>query len=136
MSAWGHDTFDNDAAGDWAYRLEECADLTLVAETLALVLDAPGGYLDADAACEALAACEVVARLRGRHGKRDTYTEVVDAWVAAHPGQPPPEVVARALAAIERVLGPGSELAELWQDGADTDAWRAAVADLRARVAE
>ena len=39
------------------------------------------GYLDVDAACEGLAACEVVARLKGNWGARNAYTETVDKWV-------------------------------------------------------
>lgn len=30
MGAWSHDSFGNDDASDWAYRLEDCTDLSLI----------------------------------------------------------------------------------------------------------
>jgi hypothetical protein len=135
MGTWGTDTFDNDTAGDWAFQLEDEGDLDLIDDTLARVVDSADDDVDSDVACEALAACEVVARLKGNFGVRDAYTEPVDKWVAAHPMVPPHETVARALAAIDRILGPQSELAELWSDSDDARQWRAAVSNLRQRVA-
>ena len=81
MGAWGKGTFDNDIALDWAGCLNDREDLTLIRETIAQVLSIGSGYLELELACEALAACEVVAWLRGNWGKRDGYTEGVEAWV-------------------------------------------------------
>jgi len=134
MGAWGTGTFDNDTAGDWAYGLEDRTDLSLVHETL-LTVSSGDCYLDADDACEALAACEVVARLKGNTGTRDAYTETVDTWVAAHPQPVPPDLVRLATAAIDRILGENSELAELWAETESAAEWRTAVEDLRRRVA-
>ncbi len=91
-------------------------------------------YLESDPACEALAAAEVIARLKGHWGVRDASTEAVDEWVEAHPGTPPAGLVTLAVAAIDRVLTEPSELLELWSDSADLDKWKAALTDLRARV--
>ena len=44
-------------------------------------------------------------------------------------------MVKGALAAIDRIQRPPSELMELWEEE-DPDEWLAAVADLRRRVAE
>ncbi|TVS08200.1 MAG: DUF4259 domain-containing protein [Phycisphaerales bacterium] len=132
MGDWGYGAFDNDDAGDWAYDLEESDDLSLVEEAIDTVLEAEG-YLDAPDASVALAACEVIARLQGRFGKRDSSTETVDAWVEAHPLRVPPELVERADRAIDRIIGPESELRELWDD-AGSEAWLAAVEELRGRV--
>jgi hypothetical protein len=90
--------------------------------------------LESDPACEALAAAEVIARLKGHWGVRDASTEAVDEWVEAHPGTPPAGLVTLAVAAIDRVLTEPSELLELWSDSADLDKWKAALTDLRARV--
>ena len=46
---------------------------------------------------------------------------------------PSPTLLARANAAIERILGEKSELRELWQEGDDAE-WQGAVADLRRRL--
>ncbi|MCW8139838.1 MAG: DUF4259 domain-containing protein [Planctomycetota bacterium] len=135
MGAWGERAFDNDTACDWAYDLEERDDLSLVEEALAAV-EAVGGdaYLNADVACEALAACEVLARLAGRPGDQNADTESVDDWVAAHADLAvAPALVARATTVIDRVLGERSELTELWDEG-DGAPWRATVDDLRRRV--
>lgn len=132
MGAWGYGAFDNDDAGDWAFGLEETDDLSLVEEAIDTVLEADG-YLDAPAASEALAACEVIARLQGRYGKRDSSTEDVDAWVEAHRLRVPPELIDRADRAIDRIIGPESELRELWDD-AGAEAWLASVEELRGRV--
>lgn len=135
MGTWGADTFDNDTACDWAYGLEGADDLALVRETLARVIAAGDDYLDPDEACEGLAACEVIARLKGNWGARNAYTETVDIWVEDHPGQPPTELVSLAAAVIDRVLSAPSELMELWDEDGENQEWHDAVADLRLRVA-
>lgn len=135
MGAWGVLAFDNDTACDWAYELDDCSDLSLVDAALGEVEATGSEYLDADPASNALAACEVLARLRGRPGYENAYTESVDAWVASHPQTPPPALLGRAAAVIARVLAADSELAELWDEG-DGAEWRAAVEDLRRRTCD
>jgi hypothetical protein len=133
MGAWGVGTFDNDTACDWAYGLEEADDFTLVRGTLDRVLTVGGDYLDSDTACEGLAACEVIARLKGKWGVRNPYTETVDKWVEGHASLPYEGLVPLASAVIDRVLMKPSELLELWEEGDATD-WKRAVQDLRGRV--
>lgn len=133
MGAWAADTFGNDTACDWAYDLEEVDDLSLVSRAFEAVLKEDDEYLDSDIACEGLAACEVIARLKGNWGLRDPYTETIDRWVEAHRIRPPDNLVQTAIAVIDRILAPPSELLELWEE-ADATEWRAAVDDLRIRV--
>lgn len=134
MGAWGHQAFDNDMANDWAYGLEETDDLSLVESAFAeLEQGADDEGLDSDLACNALAACEVLARLRGKPGY-DAYTEKVDDWVKAHPIVPPPALIATANAAIDRVLADDSELRELWDESDEGDVWRKSVEELRSRL--
>jgi hypothetical protein len=133
MGAWATDIFGNDTACDWAYGLENVDDLSLVRQAIEGVLAAGDEYLDSDVASEGLAACEVVARLKGNWGLRNPYTEPVDQWVDGHNITPPENLVEASLAAIERILTPPSELRELWEESGAT-AWRAAVEDLRERV--
>jgi hypothetical protein len=87
MGTWGVRAFENDTACDWAYGLEGTEDLTHVEAALDQVLAAGEEYLDADVACDALAACEVLARLQGRPGYTSAHTEAVDQWVAARKGR-------------------------------------------------
>ena len=134
MGAWDADTFDNDTACDWAYELENSEDLSYVQQTLNAVLEVADEYLDSDIACEALAASEVLARLKGNWGKRNSYTETVDKWVEAHAQSPPQNLVEVALSVIDRIRKEPSELLELWEEGDGTE-WHAAVDNLRDRVA-
>jgi hypothetical protein len=133
MGAWSADAFGNDTACDWSHGLEKVDDLRFVQQAFEAVLDADEEYLDADAASEALAACEVIARLKGNWGVRNPYTETVDQWVASHKIKPPEDLIQTALAVIDRVRAPQSELLELWEEG-DPSAWHAAVDELRERV--
>ena len=132
MGAWGTDTFDNDTACDWAASLEDYEDLSLVTSALQAAIDESEDYLDAEVACQALAACEVLARLHGRFGAQNSYTEAVDTWVRAHPLVPDDSIVTLAHEAIDAVLGHHSELADLWKDNAE---WKQRVESLRKRIA-
>ena len=133
MGAWGVLAFDNDDANDWAYGLDETEDLSLVESAFHAVEEADA-YLEAPDASNALAACEVVARLNGKSGYKNAYTEKVDRWVTAHPIKPPAALVARAGAALDRILGDNSELRALWGDSGKNDEWLAAVEELRQRL--
>jgi Domain of unknown function (DUF4259) len=133
MGAWSADTFGNDTACDWSTGLEEVNDLGLVRETLEQVLSGGDDYLDSDIACKGLAACEVIARLKGNWGVRNPYTEPVDKWVEAHKIKPPDNLVQAAIVVIDRILIPPSELLDLWEEGDDTE-WRNAIEELRNRV--
>ena len=132
MGAWGTLAFDNDDANDWAYALVDSDDLSLV-DTAFAEVEGAGDYLEAPQACVALAACEVLARLKGRPGYQNAYTKQVDDWVTQHPIDPPAELLARADSAIDRILADGSELRDLWGEGY-ADERLAAVEDLRGRV--
>jgi hypothetical protein len=131
MGAWGELAFDNDTANDWAYGLDDVTDLSLVESALDELEDVGDEYLDQDVACNALAACEVLARLLGNFGYRNAYTEKVDNWVVAHPTKPDSALLNRAREAIDRILDEESELRELWEDG---DSWRKSIEDLRQRL--
>jgi hypothetical protein len=134
MGAWGHLPFDNDTTNDWADGLDQVDDLSLV-ESAFDDVDAVGAdYLDQDIASSALGACEVLARLLGHPGYTNVYTEKVDQWVAAHKIKPPPWLLNRASAALDRILSDNSELCELWQEGDGAGDWRAALEDLRVRM--
>ncbi len=104
MGAWGELAFDNDAAGDWADGLDEVHDLSLVEAAFDEVEEVGDGYLEMESACNALAACEVLARLLGHPGYQSASTEVADRWVAAHKLTPSAALLKRALHAIDRIL--------------------------------
>ena len=115
------------------YGLDDADDLSLVESAFAAVETAED-YLETPDASNALEACEVLARLNGKPGYKNSYTENVDRWVAAHPATPSAELLARANASIDRILGEKSELRELWSDSDKNGEWLASVEDLRGRL--
>ena len=133
MGAWAEDTFGNDTACDWIGTFLDSPGLESVREAISEVL-AVDDYLDSDEACDCLAACEVLARLQGNWGLRNSYSERLDAWVEANPMEVPKKLKEAADSAIERILGPDSELLELWDDGRRNETWHQAIEDLRIRV--
>jgi hypothetical protein len=131
MGAWDATSFGNDTANDWAYGLEETSDLSHIEATLQKILDAGDDYLDAPDAEEAIAAAEVLAWLRGKPVPVDAYTEKIAEWVAAHPIQPTPAIIQKALSALDRIQRQPSELPELWENDPD---WAASMSNLRNRL--
>jgi hypothetical protein len=134
MATWSSHPFGNDTACDWRYGLTEVDDLSLIEETIRTVLQFGENALEALAAEEAIAACDTLARLKGRFHLRDSHTEPVDLWVAAHPLTPPPALVASALEALDRILTAPSELLERWSESEESDEWHSQMADLRERL--
>jgi Domain of unknown function (DUF4259) len=135
MGAWGTGIFGNDTTCDWSYELENVDDLSVIATALAAVLNvAEEDYLDSDEACQALGACETIARLKGNWGVRDPYTETMDRWVEAHPTTVSKQLVADAVSSIERILGSNSELPDLWRDSGLFDEWNSTIVDVRSRL--
>ena len=133
MGAWGVFEFENDDACDWADELEESQDLSPVESAFAEVESATD-YLEAPDAAVALAACEVLARLKGKPGHTDPHSEPIDNWVRSNPQPVDAELIARACSVIDRILGPDSELSGLWSDSDSADQWLEAVKDLRRRL--
>lgn len=132
MGTWASDTFGNDIACDWGWKAAEQTDLQLVSDKLDQALAVGDDFLDSELAAETLAACEVIARLQGRWGKRNAYSADVDKWIVEHPQRPSEDLIRKAILAIDRITAEESELAEQW-DFKGGGAWRASVADLRAR---
>ena len=131
MGAWSNDTFGNDTACDWIGTFLDEPGLPTVKSAIETVLSTD---LDSDEACDCLAACEVIARLRGKWGVRDAYSEDLDKWVEANPIDVPKDLKAAADSAIERILGPDSELVELWDEDGRNEDWHKVIDDLRERI--
>ncbi len=136
MGTWSVDAFGNDEAADWAYELEDALDLRPIHEAIAAVVNAGDEYLEAPEASIALAAIEVLARLGGKPGEHNAYTEVADKWIAETQIKPSIELIDAAQAAITRILADKSELHELWRDSDEYDDWVSSVNNLLARIDE
>jgi hypothetical protein len=134
MGAWSHEPFANDTASDWAYVLMDATDLSHIEATLDRALEAPGGYLEAPDAEEAVAAVAVVAQLLGRSPPITGGPEGLQAWITGVGVRPSPALLDKARRVLDRVLADDSELAELWDDSESAADWRASVAALRLAV--
>jgi hypothetical protein len=132
MGAWGSGIFDNDDAADWVAELSANG-LGAVETALGNALAAE--YLEAPDGARALAAADVVARLRFGGGEESAYAQGVLTWLEQNRISPSPDLVEQALSTIARVRGDDSELRELWADAGDAlEDWRSVLADVEARL--
>ena len=130
MGAWDEGPFSNDTAADWADAFEDAdlnVGLQLVTDALSAAADTETGtYRDSDVGCEAVAAAELVVAMRGVSIEESPYNEAAVAWLRTAEPTASSELVSLAARALDRVAGPGSELAELWQE-AGSSSWREGV---------
>ena len=133
MGCWAIGSFGNDSAADWLIDLAKTSDLSLVRETIARALVAEED-LDSPDATDALAAIEVVVAALGRPTTEAQNEPELLEWIARVKPSPDAKLVSDAQQAIDRILGPESELRELWEDTDDFSDWQAEVTDLRSRL--
>ena len=133
MGAWGTGIYDNDDAADWAHGLDD-GGLDLIRSTLAAAK--PGTPVDADSGAEALAAADVIARLKSGGGEQSPYAEAVMSWVDQHDDDPAwMSLVPGARAAVTAVRDESSELHELWaEDPSSLSDWLLILDELDARL--
>jgi hypothetical protein len=140
MGAWDGGAFDNDDGADWGNELAAAGTPSTVRDALVKAADCTADqYLDFPEGPDAVAAAEVVAAAAGRPGKVDAYSQGALEWAARHPEVGAPEYVALALAALDRVQAPESELSALWLEAEQASAeeggvWKRALEELRARL--
>lgn len=127
MGAWGVGPWENDAASDWAFELCEGGDLQVVRAAFDAV-DVDGDDVEVDAACEAIAAAEVIALLRGHGTVAVPQEHPLAGWLADGPPAPDEALVALARSALTTVTGDGSELRELWDESGEVEEWLGSVA--------
>lgn len=137
MGAWGSGSFENDTALDWAASVESLEDVRRPFERLKEVTDASedGGFhvVDADLACELIAAAETVAMLMGR--KIPDFPEDLQERLA-DAGEPDNLLYHQARNAVCHVMRT-SELAELWEEAAEesgVNEWHAEITRLIDRL--
>jgi len=135
MGAWGTGIYENDDAADWVDDLEE---LGFDAIIDAFEATENAEYVEAPEGAAAVAAADVVARLISGVGEVSEDTEAVMQWIASVREGAWPQLVGRALIAVERVIADESELAEVWADDEEDpdalDDWLAVVNGIRRRL--
>lgn len=137
MGAWGTGSFENDDALDWTYDVQSPADVSKPFERLKRESDVhpQGGdmYIEADFACELIAAAECVAMMMGRVVP-DFPPELRS--VLANAPEPDALLFHQARNATLSVMR-NSELAELWEEASeseDTNPWLAELTALIERL--
>lgn len=134
MGIWGTRILENDPAGDLAVKLEK--------EGVGLAIGALGKIhfliyenVDFYDAQEALAACEVIARLHGNFGESYGHTVDVNRWLMQNQDiEITDELRKLAVDAIDRIITEPSELLNSWYKDDDKEAWLAHVNELRRRI--
>jgi hypothetical protein len=137
MGAWGSGGFENDTAMDWAADVRSVDDVRKPFERLKRDTDAHGVdpelVVDADFACELIAAAECVAMTLGRKS-HDFPDDLAERLSGA--GEPENLLFHQARNGVLHVLR-NSELAELWEETAtesDGNAWIAVLTGLIDRL--
>jgi hypothetical protein len=132
VGSWGEKPFDNDDALDWLAGFEG-EGVDGLRELLSKVAATPEDqYMDVDDGNAAVAAAEIVAAALG--DRRDHLPPADQRWLDANPGAIRTNDRTLARRAMERVLGPNSELPGLWDDDGQGDEWLAGMLGLMARL--
>lgn len=126
MAAWGTKTFEEDTANDWIQELIDSEDQR---EFLIDSLSTDPGYIEADQGSSILAAAETLIALLD-DARVGIPGELVD-WVGDNECEDVSDLPEVALAAINKVVGPESELFEIWSDSEDFDEWLENVEQMR-----
>jgi Domain of unknown function (DUF4259) len=126
MGAWNPGNFSNDTALDFVSEIASMDDLKRPID--AIVSGLPD-YIDADLACEALAAADLLAGMLGRPAT-DLPEETPD--LLSNFGEPSADMLTLARTAAARIVA-ASELADLWNEE-EGQAWNAVVDDLMQRL--
>jgi hypothetical protein len=133
MGAWGKGIYDNDDACDFVGEVVDSLDLSRINAAVNEVLNA-NQYLEAPLAAQGLVAADVVARLRGQWGDRNSYTGVIAQWAERAKVSASDELLLRARQVVQRVRTEPSELLELWSDDPDPETWHATLDTLLQRL--
>ena len=134
MGAWSVDAFGNDTACDFAADVAKVSSLAKIEAAFDRVLSAGDELVEAPDADEALAAADIVARLRGNFGLCNTDTEGIDQWAKTVKLVPSADLLDKARRAVDRVRKEPSESLELWAESDEFEAWKSSVEGLRQRL--
>lgn len=130
MGAWGFGYFQNDDAADLLGELIGEANWGAAERAVDAVLGVGDGYLEAPESSAAIGAAALIA---ARAGTLAADLDVDDAKVINGMPVAPAALVAKAKAALARILKQ-SELADLWNDAGEKDAWHACVVQLESAL--
>lgn len=129
MGAWGYGIFENDTVLDWVEDLLETQDLSLITESIEMVLD--DSEIESYTAEIALGAIEILAALQDRPGNEE-YDEELENWINRHKGQGK-ELLVHSQKALGKILDE-SELRELREGSEKFEEWVKIIKELEGRL--
>ncbi len=133
MGAWGIGAFENDDALDWVWGLDGDDADDVVAQAVGTVARASAShYVESTDGANAIAAATLVA-CAADGDTEDLPPEAIEYLKRAE--SPDDELVASAIAALDRLTAAESEVAALWDESDDGPEWRESIARLRGRLA-
>lgn len=143
MGAWGYNAFENDAAADWLAALKQSDIVSFTEDALQAALPSPLAlmqrqagkqpevYLDANVACVALVAAEVVAAWGGK--PHAAMPDDLSSALTRSAAEYDTELAALAQMAVKGIAE-DSELRDLWEETDDFGAWLQDLRDLESRL--
>lgn len=132
MGVWGSGPFENDDALDWVWELQEAEVWNVVETALDGAVDA--SMEDDLEVLEGQLACAAAAVVAATRDPTVSLPDEASEWLSSHRGALPVELRSKATGALGRVIGPGSELAELWREAGNAD-WLRSIERLRNALA-
>jgi hypothetical protein len=131
MGAWGPGTFEDDVANDWLEDLCDSDPLAFFRECLDL--DGQTDYVEYVACVGVICSAEMIHGLV--HGPRDGLPEAALGWLRENQTLSVGSLLPHAIEGMQRVLGPHSEMREMWEDEAEIcPLWTATADDLLMRL--
>jgi Domain of unknown function (DUF4259) len=125
---------ENDTACDYAAEIAETTNTAKLESTLDRILTAGESSPESSECKEALAAADIIARLKGKFGDRTAYTEEIDKWVERVKLAPSDALVEKARRTVTRmVMGP-SELHDLRGESGELESWKSSLEGLLQRL--
>lgn len=135
MNVWGTGPFDNETGAAFAQEVQQDGPLAL-AEAFEVALDPDTDFLAAEEGHRVLAAAQILVSVL--EGETSSLTDAgLRAWVQGYSASGRAQMAQwRDLAreALDRTLGPDSELPDQWEDSADAETWRMEVQRLRQQL--
>ncbi|MCY9529709.1 protein of unknown function [Paenibacillus sp. cl6col] len=129
MGAWGYGILENDTVLDWVEDLLETQDLSLITESIEMVLD--DSEIESYTAEIALGAIEILAALQDRPGNEE-YDEELENWINRHKGQGK-ELLVHSQKALGKILDE-SELRGLREGSEKFEEWVKIIKELEGRL--
>mgnify|MGYP001816227907 CR=1 FL=1 len=130
MGSWGLGTFEDDIACDWLEDLHDSDPIAFFVQCLDL---SDLQYVQFLACVGVVCTAEIIHALLCE--PRNGLPESAHQWLGAHQGLHVLPLIPDTIAGLRRVMGPDSEMRELWEDNQELyEDWMIQISDLLKRL--